>query len=80
MAQNTVESILSKHLRDKRKNMLASDRCLLNTGTVQCIFLFRELTTYLLNTGCLLNRSSHYDRFYCNTLPVFVLDFLFYIG
>ena len=35
------------------------DRCLLNTGTFQCIFHFLELTTCLLNTCCLLNRGGH---------------------
>ena len=24
-----------------------------------------EVKLYLLNTGCLLNRGGHYDRFYC---------------
>ena len=33
--------------------------CLLNTGTFECICLFWELNTYLLNTGCLLNGGGH---------------------
>ena len=38
---------------------------LLNTGIFQYIYLFQELNTCLLNTGCLPNRSGHSDRFYC---------------
>ena len=38
---------------------------MLNTGAFQCICLFWELNICLLNTGCLLNRGGHYDRFYC---------------
>ena len=46
--------------------MLAEDRYLLNSGTCQCIYLFWELNTCLLNTGCLLNRGNLQGTFYCN--------------
>ena len=54
----TVQPVLSKHLRDNQ-NLLAYGRFLLNTGTFQCIYLFREVNTCLLNTDCLLNRGGH---------------------
>ena len=53
-----VAHILSKHLRDNQ-NLLAYDRCLLNTGTFQCLCLFRELNKCLFNTGCMLNRCGY---------------------
>ena len=56
--ENTVQPVLSKYLRDN-KNLLAENRCWLNTGTFQCICLFRELSKCLLNTDCLLNRGGH---------------------
>ena len=55
---NTVQPVLGKHLRDIQ-NLLVKDRRLLNTGTFDCISLFWDLNTCLLNTGCLLNRGGH---------------------
>ena len=56
--KSTVQPVLSKHLRDNQ-NVLAYDRCLLNTETFQYICLFQKLNTYLHNTGCLLNKGDH---------------------
>ena len=56
-------TVLNMHQRDD-KNVLASDRCLLNTGTFQCICFLWEMNTCLLNKGCLLNTGGHNDRFY----------------
>ena len=53
--ENTVQPVLSKHLRDNQ-DLLVEDRSLLNNGAFQCICLFRE---FLLNTSCLLDRGSH---------------------
>ena len=53
-----MQPVLSKHQRDTH-NVLASDMCLLNTCTFQCIRLLREMNTCLLDTGYLLNRGGH---------------------
>ena len=40
--------------------------CLRNPSIIPLgVFLVWELKSCLLNTGCLLNRGGHYDRFYC---------------
>ena len=65
MKQQALQSnALSKHPRDN-PDVVAKDRCLLNTGEIYQICLFGELMSCLLNTGCLLNSGGHYDRFYC---------------
>ena len=51
-------STVQPALRDNQ-NLIAEDRCLLNTDIFQCICLFWELDICLLNAGCLLNRVGH---------------------
>ena len=57
LQKNAAQPVLSKHKRNNRK-LLASDRCLLNTGAFQCICLFCEMNTWLFNTGCLIDVAT----------------------
>ena len=54
----TGEPVLTMCLRDI-KNVLAKDRCLLNTGAFQFNYFFREMNRCLLNTCCLFNKGGH---------------------
>ena len=55
---NTVQPVLSKHIRDNQK-VLALDRCLLNTGQFILICHDWEPKHWPVNTGCMLNRGCH---------------------
>ena len=44
--------------------LLKAGACLIQVNFNKLVF-FWELKSCLLNTGCLLNRGGHYDRFNC---------------